>query len=61
MEDGSSILRPVIRTTLAGKAVIFTRIDPEKKGSSMIFRPRPGWEELKAHLAEKRRCVVFLL
>ena len=31
--------------------VIFTRIDPSQGNTSMVIRPRPGWEELRAFLA----------
>lgn len=31
--------------------VILTRINPNRKETSMIIRPRPGWEDLRAFLA----------
>ncbi|KAK9817895.1 hypothetical protein WJX72_003895 [[Myrmecia] bisecta] len=40
--------RPVIR--LPNQGVVFTRIDPERRETSMIMRTRPGWEALRAYL-----------
>lgn len=48
MPDGQTIKRPVIR--LFNDSVILTRIAPGKKETSMIFRPRPGWQKLKQAL-----------
>ncbi|GAX81116.1 hypothetical protein CEUSTIGMA_g8550.t1 [Chlamydomonas eustigma] len=50
-EDGSTVTRPVIRTMISGMQVILTRIDPAKKETSMILRPRPGWEDLRSFIA----------
>lgn len=49
LEDGTAVDRPVIR--LDQPPVMLTRIDPAKKETSMILRPRPGWEELRSYLA----------
>lgn len=49
LEDGNYVLRPVIR--LDSPPVILTRIKPDVKETSMILRPRPNWEELRAVLA----------
>ena len=41
--------RPVIR--LFDSSIILTRVDPRKRETSMLVRPRPGWEDLRAFLA----------
>ncbi len=49
LEDGTTVKRPVIR--LFDGLVVLTRIDPTEKKTSMLFRVRPGWEELRKFLA----------
>ena len=51
---GEVTFRPVIRLPsphLRGGQVIFTRIDPANKGTSMIIHVRPGWDEMYVYLA----------
>lgn len=50
LEDGTQVKRPVIRLDKP-HPVILTRIRPELRETSMILRPRPFWEELRAVLA----------
>lgn len=40
--------RPVLRNV--EMSVVFTRINPADRGTSVIVRMRPGWEELRAHI-----------
>lgn len=44
----SVLQRPIVRRP--DKGVIFTRIKPQDKITSMIVRQRPGWEEMRAGL-----------
>tara|TARA_B110000977_G_scaffold119825_1_gene154391 strand:- start:5881 stop:9102 length:3222 start_codon:yes stop_codon:yes gene_type:complete len=51
---GEVTFRPVIRLPsphLKGGQIIFTRIDPTNKGTSMVIHVRPGWEEMYSYLA----------
>lgn len=54
--------RPVIRLPQHG--LLFTRIDRNRKETSMVVRPRAGWEALRAYMTgeedgtNKRRCVL---
>lgn len=43
--------RPVARMPELG--LIFTRIDPANKETSMVFRVRPGWSDLYQYLADQ--------
>ena len=48
---GEVTFRPVIRLPsphCRGGQMIFTRIDPANKGTSMLVHVRPGWEEMHA-------------
>lgn len=45
----AAFCRPVARIPELG--LIFTRIDPGNKETSMVFRVRPGWAELYRYLA----------
>ena len=51
---GEVTFRPVIRLPsphCRGGQMIFTRIDPANKGTSMLVHVRPGWEEMHGYLA----------
>ncbi len=52
MLDGlrPAFTRPVIR--LPERGAVLTRISPDRRETSMIMRPRPGWEDLRAYLLE---------
>ncbi|KXZ44891.1 hypothetical protein GPECTOR_61g844 [Gonium pectorale] len=50
LDDGTAVKRPVIRVDKP-QPLIFTRIRPEQRETSMILRPRPFWEELRGVLA----------
>ncbi len=56
MDNGSMVQRPVIRT--GDGAVVLTRIDPNRKETSMLLRPRPGWHALRAILTEEHETYV---
>lgn len=47
-----SFNRLVVRIPELG--LIFTRIDPSNKETSMLFRVRPGWPELYQYLADQQ-------
>ncbi len=49
LDDGTQVKRPIIR--LDNGLVVLTRIDPNERKTSMLFRVRPGWEELRRYLA----------
>ncbi len=49
LEDGSEISRPVIRIPEMNLAL--TRIDPQRRETSMVFRLREGWEALRRYMA----------
>lgn len=63
MGDANTTDRVVIR--LPDYGLIFTRIDKYRRETSMIVRPRPGWNELRAYMAGeedktmKKRCVFY--
>ena len=60
--------RPVIRLPsphCRGGSLIFTRIDPENRDTSMIVHIRPGWTEMRDYLTGKDRggnprCSAFV-
>lgn len=58
LEDGTEISRPVIR--IPELNLVLTRIDPQRKETSMVFRVREGWEQLRKYVAGeadgKKRC-----
>jgi hypothetical protein len=58
LEDGTEISRPVIR--IPELNLVLTRIDPQRKETSMVFRVREGWEQLRKYMAGeadgKKRC-----
>jgi RNA polymerase II C-terminal domain phosphatase-like 1/2 len=72
---GEVTFRPVIRLPsphCRGGQMIFTRIDPANKGTSMLVHVRPGWEEMYGYLAgldrradgerktQHARCAAFV-
>ena len=72
---GEVTFRPVIRLPsphCRGGQMIFTRIDPANKGTSMLVHVRPGWEEMYGYLAgldrradgerktQNARCAAFV-
>ncbi len=44
-----AMVRPVVQCT--GHGIIFTRIHPDRADTSLILRPRPGWERLRSYMA----------
>lgn len=46
--EGQPAARPVIRLPELG--LVFTRIDAERRETSMIMHIRPGWSSLRAYL-----------
>ncbi|PON92232.1 HAD-like domain containing protein [Trema orientale] len=56
----TKLVRPVIR--LREKNIVFTRIIPEIRGTSVLVRLRPAWEEMKNYLTTKgrKRFEVFV-
>ena len=56
---GEHTFRPVIRLPsphVRGGSIVFTRIDPANRGTSMIIHTRPGWNELYAYLSGSDRA-----
>ncbi|XP_057983618.1 RNA polymerase II C-terminal domain phosphatase-like 2 isoform X2 [Malania oleifera] len=47
------VVRPVIR--LQEKNIVFTRINPEIRDTSVLVRLRPAWEDLRSYLTAKGR------
>ena len=47
--DQAPMIRPVVYCEDHG--IIFTRIHPERSDTSLILRPRPGWEKLRSFMA----------
>jgi RNA polymerase II C-terminal domain phosphatase-like 1/2 len=68
MAPGGGGTRPVIRLPsphCRGGWLIFTRIDPTNRDTSMIVHTRPGWAELRDYLTGQDRdgnprCVAFV-
>lgn len=48
LKEKGSISRKVVR--LPRDSVIFTRVDPARRETSMLVRPRPGWPNLRTFL-----------
>ena len=56
---GEHTFRPVIRLPsphVRGGSIVFMRIDPANRGTSMIIHTRPGWNELYAYLSGSDRA-----
>lgn len=52
MSTGVEVTRPVVRLEVDGNLVILTRIYPESRSTSLLIRPRPGWESLRTYLSD---------
>lgn len=48
---GEEVTRPIVRIEIDGRPLIFTRINPESKSTSVLLRPRPNWRVLKDYLS----------
>lgn len=48
---GEEVSRPVVRMEIDGRPLIFTRINPDSKSTSVLVRPRPNWRLLKDYLS----------
>ncbi|MCO5583692.1 hypothetical protein L7F22_037605 [Adiantum nelumboides] len=60
IEGGIPLLRPVVR--LQDRNMVFTRINPNIRDTSVLVRLRPAWEELRSYLTAKgrKRFEVFV-
>ncbi|KAH7441695.1 hypothetical protein KP509_03G049400 [Ceratopteris richardii] len=59
-EGGVPLKRPVVR--LQDRNMVFTRINPKIRDTSVLVRLRPAWEELRSYLTAKgrKRFEVFV-
>eukprot|EP00878_Enallax_costatus_P017872 GHUV01018783.1.p2 GENE.GHUV01018783.1~~GHUV01018783.1.p2 ORF type:complete len:114 (+),score=6.93 GHUV01018783.1:176-517(+) len=48
---GDEVSRPIVRMEIDGRPLIFTRINPDSKSTSVLVRPRPNWRMLKDYLS----------
>ncbi|KAH7433554.1 hypothetical protein KP509_07G074800 [Ceratopteris richardii] len=57
---GISVKRPIVR--LQDRNMVFTRINPNIRDTSVLVRLRPAWEELRSYLTAKgrKRFEVFV-
>lgn len=60
VEGGIPLMRPVVR--LQDRNMVFTRINPNIRDTSVLVRLRPAWEELRSYLTAKgrKRFEVFV-
>eukprot|EP00250_Pteridium_aquilinum_P033241 c5357_g1_i1 orf=1255-4185(+) len=60
IEGGIPLMRPVVR--LQDRNMVFTRINPNIRDTSVLVRLRPAWEELRSYLTAKgrKRFEVFV-
>eukprot|EP00775_Hariotina_reticulata_P002873 gene2873-3164_t len=49
--QGVELTRPVVRVEAGGRPLIFTRIDPANRKTSVLLRLRPNWWQLKDYLS----------
>lgn len=49
--QGVELTRPVVRVEVGGRPLIFTRIDPANRKTSVLLRLRPNWWQLKDYLS----------
>ncbi|KAK4755431.1 hypothetical protein SAY87_009188 [Trapa incisa] len=52
-DSNEKLVRPVIR--LQDRGIVLTRINPEIRGTSVLVRLRPAWEDLRSYLTAKGR------
>ncbi|KAK4759412.1 hypothetical protein SAY87_022543 [Trapa incisa] len=52
-DSDEKVARPVIR--LQDRGIVLTRINPEIRGTSVLVRLRPAWEDLRNYLTAKGR------
>lgn len=59
-EGSIPLMRPVVR--LQERNMVFTRINPNVRDTSVLVRLRPAWEELRSYLTAKgrKRFEVFI-
>ncbi|KAI5073352.1 hypothetical protein GOP47_0011946 [Adiantum capillus-veneris] len=59
-EGGIPLMRPVVR--LQDRNMVFTRINPNIRDTSVLVRLRPAWEDLRSYLTAKgrKRFEVFV-